>query len=309
MDLDVFRGVIPFVAVAEVGSFRGAAARLGVSPAAISKAVAKLEEEVGLALIARGGRRAALTREGADFFARCRPAVAAVAGAREALAAARREPAGELVLSIPQVTTALVAPVLTALRHRHPRLSFRLHVTDERSRLAEESVDVAVRIGALGESSLIARRLGGTRMMTVASPTYLARASPPRRLADLDEHPCLALIGPSGRPWPWLFASGPRPVTPVLLTEHGPALVDAALAGLGVAQAFGFMVEGLIAEGRLVALFVDEIAVGPDVHAICSPGRRATPRVRAAFDAFADAFAAEPRASARAEASGRSTAR
>ncbi|MCB9702189.1 MAG: LysR family transcriptional regulator [Myxococcales bacterium] len=295
MDLDLFRGIIPFVAVAEAGSFRGAAAALGVSPAAISKAVAKLEEEVGLALIARGGRRAALTREGADFFARCRPAVAAVSGAREAVAAARREPAGELVLSIPQVTTALVAPVLAALRSRHPRLSFRLIVTDERSRLAEEAVDVAVRIGVLSESSLIARRLGGTRMLTVAAPNYLALRGAPRRLADLDDHVCMALIGPSGRPWPWLFASGPRPVTPGLITEHGPALVDAALAGLGITQAFGFMVEPLIAEGRLVALLDDEVATGPDVHAICSPGRRATPRVRAAFDAFADAFAAEPR--------------
>jgi DNA-binding transcriptional LysR family regulator len=295
MDLDLFRGVVPFIAVAEEGSFRGAARRLGVSPAAISKAVAKLEGEVGLALVARGGRRAALTREGADFFARCRPAVAAVAGAREALAVARSEPAGELVLSIPFVSLPLVTPVLATLRQRHPRLSFRLIVTDERSRLAEEAVDVAVRIGALAESSLIARLLGGTRLRTVASPTYLARRGTPRQLADLDGHDCLVLIGPSGRPWPWLFADGPRPVTPALITEHGPSLVDAALAGLGVTQAFGFMVEPLLRGGRLVELFAAQAAVGPDIYAICSPGRRATPRVRAAFDAFADTFAAEPR--------------
>jgi LysR family transcriptional regulator, regulator for bpeEF and oprC len=290
MDLEMFRGIVPFVAVAEEGSVRGAAVRLGVSPAAVSKAVAKLEAEVGLPLLARGGRRATLTREGEVFFGRCRPAVAAVEHARATLDEVRREPAGELVLSVPFVATALVAPVLATLRLRHPRLRFRLVVTDEQSRLAEEKVDVAVRIGALVDSSLVVRRLQGTRLQTVASPSYVARRGEVRQVEDLDAHECLVLIGPSGRPWPWVFASGMRPVVaPVMTTDHGPSLVDAALAGLGITQAFGFMVEPLVRAGRLVTLLADEVGTGPDVHAICSPGRRATPRVRAAFDAFADA--------------------
>lgn len=210
----MFRGIVPFVAVAEEGSMRRAAVRLGVSPAAVSKAVARLEAEVGLALVARGGRRATLTREGEVFFGRCRPAVAAVEHARATLDEVRREPAGELVLSVPFVATGLVAPVLASLRLRHPRLSFRLRVTDEPSRLAEERVDVAVRIGALADSSLVARRLAGTRLLTVAAPSYLARRGEVSRLEDLDEHDCLVLIGPSGRPWPWVFASGMRPVPP-----------------------------------------------------------------------------------------------
>ena len=290
----MFRGIVPFVAVAEEGSFRRAAVRLGVSPAAISKAIAKLEGDVGIALFARGGRKAALTREGEAFFARCRPAVSAVPGARESIEAARREPAGELVLSLPLVATGLVAPVLATLRSRHPRLRFRLLVTDALSHLAEESVDVALRIGALTDSSLITRRLRGTRLVTVASPTYLAQRGPVDRVDALDDHACLVLIGASGRPWPWMFRSGPRPIKPVLITTHGPSLVDAALAGLGVTQAFGFMVEPFLRQGRLVALLSDEVADGPDIHAICSPGRRATARVRAAFAAFADAFGGEP---------------
>jgi len=285
----MFRGIVPFVAVAEEGSVRKAAVRLGVSPAAVSKAVAKLEAEVGLPLLARGGRRATLTREGEVFFGRCRPAVAAVEHARATLDEVRREPAGELVLSVPFVATGLVAPVLATLRLRHPRLRFRLHVTDEQARLAEEKIDVAVRIGVLADSSLVARRLQGTRLLTVASPGYLARRGEVRRIEDLDGHDCLGLIGPSGRPWPWVFTSGMRPVESVMITDHGPSLVDAALAGLGITQAFSFMVEPLVRAGRLVTLLGDEVGVGPDVHAICSPGRRATPRVRAAFDAFADA--------------------
>lgn len=288
----MFRGIVPFIAVAEEGSVRRAAVRLGVSPAAISKAVVKLEAEVGLALIARGGRRATLTREGEVFFGRCRPAVAAVEHARATLDEAKREPAGELVLSVPFVATTLVAPVLATLRLRHPRLRFRLRVTDEQSRLAEEKVDVAVRIGVLADSSLVVRRLQGTRLLTVASPSYIARRGEVRRPHDLDAHDCLVLIGPSGRPWPWAFASGMRPVVdPVMTTGHGPSLVDAVLAGLGITQAFGFMVEPLVRAGRLVTLLSDDVGAGPDVHAICSPGRRATPRVRAAFDAFADACA------------------
>jgi LysR family transcriptional regulator for bpeEF and oprC len=290
MDLEMFRGIVPFVAVAEEGSVRKAAVRLGVSPAAVSKAVAKLEAEVGLPLLARGGRRATLTREGEVFFGRCRPAVAAVEHARATLEEVRREPAGELVLSVPFVATMLVAPVLATLRLRHPRLRFRLHVTDEQSKLAEERVDVAVRIGVLTDSSLVARRLQGTRLLTVASPQYLARRGEARRREELEGHDSLVLIGPSGRPWPWIFASGMHPVaSPVMTTDHGPSLIDAALAGLGITQAFSFMVEPLVRSGRLVTLLADDVGTGPDVHAICSPGRRATPRVRAAFDAFADA--------------------
>lgn len=293
MDLNLFRGIVPFVTVAEEGSFRQAAVRLGISPAAVSKSIATLEARVGAPLIARGARGASLTREGQDFFARCRPAVAAVLGATAAIDQARREPAGELSLSLPLVATGVVAPVLATLRQRHPRLRFRLIVTDALSRLAEESVDVAVRIGPLADSSLIARRLSGTRMVTLASPNYLARRGMPSTLDELDAHDCLVLVGPSGRPWPWMFRSGPRPIAaPVMITEHGPSLIDAALAGLGVTQAFGFMVEELLRVGRLVALFSSETAEGPDIHAICSPGRRATARVRAAFDAFADGFAA-----------------
>lgn len=285
----MFRGIVPFVAVAEEGSVRKAAVRLGVSAAAVSKAVAKLEAEVGLPLLARGGRRATLTREGEVFFGRCRPAVAAVEHARATLEEVRREPAGDLVLSVPFVATGLVAPVLATLRLRHARLRFRLHVTDEQARLAEEQVDVAVRIGTLADSSLVARRLRGTRLLTVASPSYLARRGEVKQIDDLDHHDCLGLIGPSGKPWPWVFASGMRPVTPVMITDHGPSLVDAALAGLGITQAFSFMVEPLVRAGRLVTLLGDEVGAGPDVFAICSPGRKATPRVRAAFDAFADA--------------------
>lgn len=296
MDLDLFRGVVPFVTVVEEQSFRRAAARLGVSPAAVSKAVAALEADLGHALIVRGPRALTLTREGEGFFASCRPAVTAVMGARALVEGARREPQGQLVLSVPFAVAALVPPALAILRARHPRLSFRLVVTDRLTRLDEEPVDVAVRVGPLTDSSLVARRLRTTRIVTVAAPAYLARAGTPKRPVDLDGHDAIVLVGPSGKPYPWLFRSGPREVKALLSLDYAAALVDAALAGLGVMQAFDHMVDAPVRAGRLVMLFPDETAEGPPVHAVCAPGRKATSRVRAAFEAFADAFGGDARA-------------
>ena len=295
MQLDLFRGVVPFVAVAEESSFRKAATRLGVSPAAVSKAVQTLEAELGLTLFVRTSRAVSLTRAGETFFERCRSAVAALQGAREAVELTRRAPSGELVVSVPVVVMPLLVPGLALLRARYPGLTFSVKVTDQLSRLAEESVDVAVRVGGLRESSLVARRLRGTRLLTLASPAYLARRGVPLDLDALAAHDCLVLLGHNGKPRPWVFASGLLPVPAVMLVDHGPTLVDAALAGLGVAQAFDYMVEAELRDGRLVELLAESAGPGPDIHAVCTPGRRASPNVRAAFHAFADAFAADPR--------------
>jgi DNA-binding transcriptional LysR family regulator len=292
MDLDLFRGVVPFVAVVEEQSFRRAAARLGVSPAAVSKAVTALEGHLGVTLLSRGPRAVTLTREGEIFFGSCRPAVTAVMGARALVDGARREPEGELVLSVPFVVAAIVPPALAILRERHPRLSFRLLVTDRLARFGEEPVDVAVRVGPLADSALVARRLRGTRLVLVAAPGYLARAGTPATPADLDAHDAIVDVAPNGKPYPWLFRSGPREPRARLALDHAPSVVDAALAGLGVTQAFDYMVDAHLRAGRLVLLCGDEIVDGPPIHAVCAPGRRATPRVRAAFAAFADAFGA-----------------
>lgn len=292
MDLDLFRGVVPFVAMAEEQSFRKAAARLGVSPAAVSKAVGGLEKELGITLCVRGPRAVTLTREGEMFFESCRGAVTSVMGARAMVEGARREPSGQLVVSAPFVIAQMIPPALAILRARHPRLTFRVAVSDRLARLGEEPVDVALRVGPLSDSALIAKKLRETRLVVVASPAYLARAGTPRDPSELDAHDCLVTLAPSGKPHPWLFRSGPREVRPLLSLDHAPSLVDALLAGLGVAQVLDFMVDGLVRLGKLTQIFADEVAVGPSIHAVCAPGRRASPRVRAAFEAFAGAFGA-----------------
>jgi DNA-binding transcriptional LysR family regulator len=291
MDRDIFRGVLPFVTVAEERSFRRAATKLGISPAAVSKAVQQLEERVGLALLVRDARSATLTQEGAAFFARCQEAVRAVSGARESLESARALPAGELVVSVPFVASPLLGPALALLRARYAQLEFRVIVTDRLSKLAEESVDIAVRVGPVREAALIVRRLRVTRLVTVAAPSYLARRGVPRKIEDLDGHDCLVLLSPHGKPHAWVFKSGPRPTKGAVIVDHGPTLTDLALAGMGITQLFDYMATEHVRSGALSLVLEREIAEGPDVNAVCAPGRRAAARVRAAFDAFADAFA------------------
>jgi LysR family transcriptional regulator, regulator for bpeEF and oprC len=287
-DIDLFRGVVPFVTVAEEKSFRRAAIRLGVSPAAISKSVQTLEAALRMVLLTRSARSVALTREGEAFFERAQAAVAAMRGARELVDSARKQPEGPLTVSVPFVVTPLVAGALALLHARLSGLWFRVRVTDQLSKLGEESVDVAVRVGVLSDSRLVARPLRATRLLTVAAPGYLARKGAPKRLEDLERHDCVSLVAPNGKPRPWVFRSGPLGVRSVLQVDHGPMLVDVVRAGLGIGQAFDFMIDN---EEGLIRVLEDETAKGPDIYAVCAPGRRATPRVRAAFDAFAEAFA------------------
>jgi DNA-binding transcriptional LysR family regulator len=290
MDAELFRGVVPFVLVVEERSMKRAARRLGVSPAAISKAIRALEERLAVRLLARSARGVALTREGAAYAERCKAAVAALSGAEEALSPSAREPAGDLSVSTPFVAAPMTAGALALLKRRYPRLVFRLSVSDRLSKLEEEGVDIAVRIGALAHKSLVARRLARTRLVTVASPAYLAARGTPKEPADLERHDCLTLTAPDGRPHAFVFASGRKPVPATLVTDHGPTLVAAAVAGLGVTQLFDGMAEELVRDGKLAPILAHEVARGPDVFAVCTEGRKASAKVRAAFDAFAETF-------------------
>jgi DNA-binding transcriptional LysR family regulator len=275
---DLFAGVLPFVRTAEERSFGRAAASLGITTAAVSKAVRKLEEDLGVKLLDRSSRSVSLTPEGALFLDRCRQAVAGVLGAREAVAEARTEPQGELAVTLPFILAPFVVSDLPRLAAQHPRLAFRLHLTDRIARLADESYDVAIRIGELAPSGHVARLLRRTRWVTVAAPSYLRRHPAPERPADLAEHNCLRFVGPGGKPRDWWFAGGAAAVRGNLLIDHGGHLLDAAIAGMGVCQVLDFMVQEPLRAGALVALLAGHAADGPDIHAL-SRARTANVRV------------------------------
>ncbi len=286
MATDLFAGVMPFIHTAEEHSFGRAAARLGVSTAAVSKAIARLEASLGVALLERSSRRVSLTAAGELYLARCREAVEQLRAGRELVATAHRAVEGVLRVSISPVFGTLLVGELTRLAARHPQLSFELRVTDERSRLLEDDVDVAVRMGPLESSALVARALRTPRWVTAAAPSYLARRGVPRRPEDLREHAGLVFLGPRGKPQPWSFRQpgGARlsDTPPALLRlDKGDLLVDAAMAGLGVCQVLDFMTSAPLADGRLVEVLAEYATDGPVVHALCLPRRHRTAKVRA----------------------------
>lgn len=291
---DLFAGVLPFVSTAEAKSFSRAAAELGVTTAAVSKAVKRLEEDLGVRLLDRTSRAVSLTRAGEVFLERCRPAVLSVQGAREAMQQAMAEPHGELAITMPFILAPFVVPHLGKLAAQYPRLSFRFNMSDRLARLADEHFDVAIRMGELESSTLIARTLRRTRWLTVASPGYLARVPAPRRPAELAAHNCLRFVGPNGKPRDWSFKAGRRtltlPVSGNLLIDHGTYLLGAAEAGLGLCQVLDFMVEEALSAGRLVEVLGAFSTPGPAVHGLTTPGRASSPNVRALMRFLAEHF-------------------
>lgn len=291
---DLFSGIVPFVRTAEEQSFGRAAVTLGITTAAVSKAVRKLEEELGVKLLDRTSRSVSLTREGQLFLERCQRAVTDVQTARAALDGTQREPQGELAITLPPILAPLVVPQLARLGAQHPRLAFRLHVSDRVTRLADEGHDVAIRMGDLAPSSLIARLVRRTRWVTVASPGYLALRPAPLRPSDLASHDCLRFIAPNGKPRPWSFADGERAIsletTGSLVVDHGDSLLLAAEAGMGVCQVLDFMVDAGLRAGRLVEVLGTFAADGPPIHAVASAARARAANVRALIGFLADAL-------------------
>lgn len=294
---DPFTGVLPFVHVAEARSFRRAAERLGVTAAAVSKSVAKLEDELGVRLLDRTTRRVEPTREGSIFLEHCREALGLVIGGRERVAEASAVAAGELTVALPHILGRRLIALLPSFTSRYPALRLRLRLSDRFSHLIEEHIDVAIRMGSLADSSMIARKLCTTRWVTVAAPAYLGRRGTPSRPDDLREHDCLAFHAPRGSTVDWSFRARPRSKEQTRLAlearidiDQGELLVDAALAGLGVAQVLAYMAEGALREGRLVEVLGDYACPALPIHALCKPGQQNVAKVRALLDFLAEAM-------------------
>lgn len=294
---DLFAGVLPFLHTAESKSFREAARRLGVSPAAISKSVARLETELGVRLLNRTSRHVSLTVEGEQFLERCRAAVDSMEAGREAVTQSQRVPRGRLTVSLPHVLGRVIVPDLVRFAERHPRLSLQLRFTDHFSDMIGEGVDVAIRIGELEASTLIAKHLTVPRWITVASPAYLARRGTPEEPADLTSHDCLRFLAPGGRPRDWMMAEQPGgtprriAIDGPLVVDHGEMLLEAAASGLGICQVFDFMARDPVRDGRLIEVLPRHATDAPPIRALCLPGRQSSPKVRAFFRFAREVFA------------------
>jgi len=295
---DPFAGIVPFVYTARDRSFRRAAERLGITPAAVSKAIQRLEEEIGVQLFHRTTRRVSLSPEGEIFLARCQEAMAQVHAGRELIAMAQRDPVGELTVSLPFILGRALVARLPRFLGRYPALKLHLRLSDRLSRLVEEGVDIAIRMGELDDSTLVARRIMHTRWATVAAPAYLAQHGTPARPRDLAGHNCIKFRSPRGVEVEWSFAAGARGPDDKIKTagnldlDQGELLLEAAASGLGICQALDFMIEDHVRAGKLVEILREHAAQGPAIHALCLPGQRSSPRVRAFIDFLVDELAA-----------------
>ncbi len=294
---DPFSGVEAFVAIARCRSFRAAARELGVSSPAVSKALRRLEEDVGVRLLDRTTRRVELTAEGRLFVEHCQEALTQVQVGRQRLEQARSVVAGELVVALSSILGPTVVRHLPEFGRRYPGLKVRMTFADRMSQLVEEHIDVALRIGSHDATTAISRKVLSTRWVTVAAPAYVAERGQPECADDLAGHDCAAYRSPRGVVVPWEFCEPGSlrtmrvRVEPRLVVDQGQLLLDAAMAGAGLVHVLDFMVQAELQRGTLVRVLPSLECKGPAVHALCKPGHQQVPKVRALLDFIRDKLA------------------
>jgi len=283
---DLFVGIVPFVATAELRSVSQAARKLGITPSSVSRAITRLETELGIRLLHRTPRTVTLTPEGELFYRECQLAVAGVRNARAAVSAALAAPRGRLRVSLPLALGELVVmPALPRLVSRHPGLSIEAIITDRYVDLASENIDAVVRIGAPRSTGLKRHRLPAIRWATVASPAYLAARGTPRSPDELVHHNCLHFVLPNGTTQAWQFASR-RGVARIatagnLASDHPGGLLQAALAGLGLVQVHAYTAASALADGRLVEVLADAAPPALPMAVLYAAGRERSANIRA----------------------------
>ena len=279
-----------FVAALDKGSLAAAARKLGRSPAAVSRAVAFLESHVGVQLLHRTTRSIKLSETGERYAAACRRMLTDLEEADILAAGESSAPRGTLALTAP-VTSGekVLRPILDAFLDAYPMVSARLRLLDRRMNLIDEGIDVALRIGHLADSSMVAVRVGEVRRIVVAAPSYLAKHPRIDEPGDLAKQQIIAMNNSGMGSWSFPPATGstiPRTVqfTPRLLVNSVRAAVASAVDGYGVARPLSYQVAEHVRDGRLqVVLRSDEYAPLP-VHIVTPEGRLSVPKVRAFVD-------------------------
>ena len=288
-----------FALCVESGGFSAAARQLGLTPSALSKLVTRLEDRLGARLLQRTTRRVQLTAEGAAFYARARPILKAMDEAEAEVAEAGSSPRGLVRLHCGSTFgTHQLAPAIPRFQALHPAVGIDMHISDERLDTMQEGVDVAIRIGPLEESSLVARRICNLERVICASPAYLERHGRPRTPDDLQQHNCLWITSlPALRRWPFDTDDGIRVVNVEgnIVTNNAETVLQLALAGVGVTRMSDVVVAEAIRNGSLVAILNDWHHVEPvPLFATYPSGRNLSPKVRAMVDFLVAEFGSAP---------------
>ncbi len=289
-----------FVRVAETRSFTEAAERLRTSKSGLSRQVSALEAELGARLLHRTTRSLTLTEAGRSYYERAVRILADLEEANAAVSQHQASPRGHLRISAPMSFGFLhLAPALPDFLDRYPEVSVDLAMNDRFVDLVEEGFDLAVRISALADSSLISRRLAPIRRVLCASPDYLARRGLPKTPDDLKGHDGLrnTNISPSSAEWRFVAPDGREwsiEMEGRVAANNGDALRAAALRGLGIANLPSFIVGGDLQAGTLVSLLDGFLPGDLTLHAVYPAARHLSPKVRAFVDFLADRFGPRP---------------
>jgi DNA-binding transcriptional LysR family regulator len=296
---DRLTGLEVFSKVAATGSLSAAGRAMGLSQTMVTKHLAALEARLGAKLFHRTTRRLSITDAGRSYLESCERILAEIEAADAAVSADRIEPRGLLRLNVPLVFgVRQIAPRLGEFARRHPRVTVELGLNDRLVDLAEEGWDLAIRIGSLRDSSLMARRLAPCRMTICAAPSYLAARGTPRTVAELAGHNCLGYTLAQSGADRWLMGKRAEisvAVSGNLRANNGDALLAAAIAGQGIVYQPTFIAADDLRAGHLVALALDQPAnESLAVHAVYLPDRHPPAKVRAFIDFLASQFAPEP---------------
>lgn len=299
--MESLHGILVFLRVVETGSLSAAARGLGVSTAAVSATLARLERRLAVRLLNRTTRRLALTAEGAEFYERCKSITTALEQAELAVGRAGRVPSGVLRVGMPSALGRMwIVPHIPEFVLQYPAVSLEIVCTDFVPHTIEQGLDVAVQIGELKSSRLAVRRLAITRYVVCASPHYLAQRGMPKSPEDLVQHACLTYRRPrNGRIREWQFRSGSgvrtMAMNGVMTCNSGEALVAAATAGLGITQVAEYYAQSQLEKGELVEVLTPYKTAGYRISAVFSRQQHpVAPKVRVFVDFLVAIFNRPP---------------
>ena len=286
-----------FATVAEAASFAGAARQLSISPPAVTRAIAALEERLGVRLLSRTTRLVRVTEAGARYLEDCRRILAEVAEADESAAGLNTEPRGQLHVTAPVLFGRIfVLPAVTAYLERYPQVSVNALFLDRVVNLLDEGLDVAIRIGELPDSSLQAIEVGQVRRVVCAAPEYLKRHGRPAVPEELPRHSVILARGVTpALEWKFLRDGSLRPVrvAPRLSVNTNDSAVAAAVAGTGLTRLLSYQVAPQLASGELEIVLAEFEPPPLPIHVVHREGRRASAKVRAFVDLIVEQLRAD----------------
>ncbi|WGU38702.1 LysR family transcriptional regulator [Phenylobacterium sp. NIBR 498073] len=288
--MDLYR---VFARVVDCASFTRAADSLGLPRSSVSAAVQMLETRLGARLLNRTTRRVSVTEDGAVFYERCVRLLSDMEEAEDLFRNAGGRPSGRLRVDVPgRIGRLVIAPALPEFLAAYPQIEIDLGMTDRAVDLVEERADCVLRVGPLGDSGLVGRRIGDLELINVASPAYLARHGAPAGPQDLAEHLAVNYASPSsGRVEPWELMDGEmvrtQPMRGTVCVNSAEGLIACCLAGLGLIQIPAYDVAGHLAAGELVRV-MDEHRAQPMQMTLLYPHRRQAPERLKVFSAWLD---------------------